>query len=110
MTKDKAYHNFLSSLGWKAYDENTVPEDATIPRITYSFADAEFGNPVAMSVSAWDSSYSWETVTEMRDALYDAIGLGGKIIPYDDGRIWVKRGQPLHNGCRTRTTKSEEST
>lgn len=95
MTKEKAYHAFLTSFGWEAYDENTVPEDATLPRLTYSLADAEFGNPVTMSISAWDSSYSWADVTEMKDDIYEGIGLGGRIIPYDDGYIWVKRGQPF---------------
>lgn len=95
MTKEKTFQMYLTSLGWKAYEESTVPEDATLPRFTYSFVDAEFGDPVSMAISAWDSSYSWATVTEMKDALYESIGLGGKVIPYDDGYIWVKRGQPF---------------
>ena len=31
----------------------------------------------------------------MKDSIYNAIGLGGKIIPFDGGYIWVKRGQPF---------------
>lgn len=95
MTKEQAYHAFLASFGWPVYDENTVPDDATLPRITYSFSDAEFGNPVAMSVSVWDRSTSWASVTTMKDQIYNAIGLGGKIIKFDGGYIWVKRGQPF---------------
>ena len=95
MTKEQAYHNFLSGFTWKAYDKNTVPDDATLPRITYSFSDAEFGDPVAMSISVWDRSTSWDGVTAMKDRIYNAIGLGGKLIPFDGGRIWVKRGQPF---------------
>lgn len=95
MTKEQAYHAFLASFGWPAYDENTVPDDATLPRITYNFSDAEFGDPVAMAVSVWDRSTSWTSVTAMKDQIYNAIGLGGKIIPFDGGYIWVKRGQPF---------------
>lgn len=95
MTKEEAYHSFLSSFGVKAYDENTVPDDAQLPRITYSVSVAEFGDPVSMSISVWDRSTKWTTVTEMADAIYDAIGLGGRILSFDDGYIWVKRGQPF---------------
>lgn len=95
MTKNEAYHSFLTAFKWIVYDENTVPDDATLPRLTYNFADAEFGTPVLLSVSAWDRSYSWSNVTEMADDIYDGIGLGGKILTYDDGYIWVKRGQPF---------------
>lgn len=95
MTKEQAYHAFLAAFGWPVYDENTVPDDATLPRITYNFSDAEFGDPVAMSISAWDRSTSWVSVTAMKDQIYNAIGLGGKIIPFDGGYIWIKRGQPF---------------
>lgn len=95
MTKEQAYHAFLASFGWATYDENTVPDDATLPRITYNFSDAEFGDPVAMSVSVWDRSTSWASVTAMKNSIYNAIGLGGKIIRFDGGYIWVKRGQPF---------------
>lgn len=95
MNKEQAYHAFLSGFGWKAYDENTVPDDAPLPRITYDFATAEFGSPVAMSLSVWDRSMSWESVTEKADEIYTSIGLGGKIVQFDHGFIWIKRGQPF---------------
>ncbi len=95
MTKEQAYHAFLAGLGWKAYDENTVPDNSALPYMTYSLSVAEFGDPVSMSVSVWDRSTSWATVTNKADELYNAIGLGGKIIPFDGGYIWVKRGQPF---------------
>jgi hypothetical protein len=95
MTKEQAYHAFLASFGWPVYDENTVPDDASLPRITYNFADAEFDAPVAMPISVWDRSTSWASVTAMKDRIYNAIRLGGKIIRFDGGYIWVKRGQPF---------------
>lgn len=95
MTKEQAYHNLMSSFSWKAYDENTVPDDAVLPRLTYNLSVAEFGGPVAMSLSLWDRSTKWTSVTEKADEIYKAIGLGGKIITFDSGYIWVKRGQPF---------------
>ena len=95
MTKEQTYRNFVSGFTWKAYDENTVPDDATLPRITYNLSVAEFGFPVAMSLSLWDRSTSWVTVTNKANEIYNAIGLGGKIISFDGGYIWIKRGQPF---------------
>ncbi len=95
MTKERAYHAFWNSFGWPAYDENTVPDDAQLPRLTYDVAVAEFGEPVALSVSVWDRSTSWSSVTQKASMIYLRVGLGGKIIPYDDGYIWIKRGQPF---------------
>lgn len=95
MTKEQAYHAFLASFGWTTYDENTVPDGAAMPRITYNLSVAEFGFPVAMSISLWDRSTSWTTITNKANEIYNAIGLGGKIIPFDGGYIWVKRGQPF---------------
>lgn len=95
MTKEEAYHGFMSGFDWVAYDANTVPEDAELPRITYSFAFSEFESSVAMSASVWDRSTSWATVTEKADDIFDEIGLGGKIVPFDDGALWIKRGTPF---------------
>lgn len=95
MTKEQAYHNFLSSFGWVAYDENTVPEDASLPRITFNLSTAEFGNPVAMSLSLWARSTKWTSVTNKAQEIYEDIGLGGKMVPCDGGYLWIKRGQPF---------------
>lgn len=95
MTKEQAYHNFVSGFAWKAYDENTVPDDAVLPRITYNLSIAEFGDPVAMSISLWERSYSWEDITLKADEIYQDIGFGGKLIPYDGGSIWIRRGTPF---------------
>lgn len=95
MTKEQAYYAFLASFDWPVYDENTVPDDATLPRITYSFSDAEFGDPVAMSISVWDRSTSWATVTNKANEIYETIGLGGKVVSFNDGYIWIKRGRPF---------------
>ena len=95
MTKEQAYHAFLTSFEWTVYDENTVPDDAALPRITYNLSVAEFGFPVAMSISLWDRSTSWTSVTNKANEIYNAIGLGGKLIPFDGGKIWIKRGQPF---------------
>lgn len=100
MSKDyaQALHEFWSGFDWKAYDESTVPSSESspeIPRITYSVAVDEFLSDVMLSASLWDKTYSWENISKKADEIYSYIGLGGRIIDYDDGYIWIKRGHPF---------------
>lgn len=79
----------------RAYDENTVPDGAVLPRITYSYSRAEFGPVVPLSASIWDRSYRWEGVETVAEEIYETLGLGGIILEYDDGKLWLRRGTPF---------------
>ena len=94
MNSDQALQSFWSSFGWKAYDENTVPEDAELPRITYEVAKAEFEQTVPCSASLWIKSLSWEAISLKATEIYESIGLGGKLLKIDGGYIWVRRSSP----------------
>lgn len=96
MNKNEALHNFWSSFGIPAYDENTVPDDAPLPRLTYSVSVSEFDDPVSNSASIWYRTRSWEAITLKAEEIYDTIGLGGLIVNYDGGKIWIKRGSPFY--------------
>lgn len=100
MSKDyaQALHQFWSSFEWPAYDSTTVPGKDSNPgdkRITYNVVQDEFLSDVSMAVSLWDRSYSWEDISKKSDEIYDAIGLGGVMLTYDDGHIWIRRGHPF---------------
>ena len=98
MDSAQALHNFWSSFGWTAYDENTVPSEEmspALPRITYRVSMTEFDEPIQLTASLWDRSYSWEAISIKCNQIYAAIGLGGIMIPYNDGTIWLKRGVPF---------------
>lgn len=100
MSKDyaQALHQFWSGFEWPAYDSATVPSEDFGPgdkRITYSVVQDEFLYDVSMSVSLWDRSYSWENISKKSDEIYTAIGLGGVMLEYDNGHIWIKRGHPF---------------
>ena len=79
----------------KAYDENTVAENATFPRITYSVSTDSIGNLVILSASLWYNTRSWEDISKKADEINNYIGRGGKIIPFDGGAIWLRRGSPF---------------
>lgn len=98
MDSAQALHQFWSRFGWKAYDKATVPSEAfepEMPRITYDVAKSEFLSDISLSASLWDRSYSWDAISKKADEIYNYIGLGGRIIHYDDGDIWIKRGSPF---------------
>ena len=78
-----------------AYEENTVPEDAVFPYVTYQLATDSFYREVSATASLWYRSESWTAINAKTEEISAHIGLGGKIIKCDGGRIWVKRGQPF---------------
>ncbi len=98
MTKAAAIYNFWSSFGLVAYEENAVPtgDDApNFPYITYQLVTDSFYNEVLMTASLWYRSTSWAQANAKSEEISEAIGLGGKIIKCDGGRIWLKRGTPF---------------
>lgn len=86
---------FFEGFNVPAYDENTVDKDASLPRLTYAYAEGDFENPVAIAVSLWDRSYKWTRVTALQRAIGNAIPQGGVLLNYDGGKIWLKRGTPF---------------
>lgn len=95
MTKAAAIYQFWSSFGLAAYEENTVPTDADFPYIAYQLVTDSFSGEVAATASLWYRSESWTAINAKTEEISAYIGLGGKIIKCDGGRIWIKRGTPF---------------
>lgn len=98
MTKAAAIYQFWSGFGLNTYEENSVPtgDDApNFPYITYSIVTDSFDREVAMSASLWYRDTSWIGCNTKSEEISAVIGIGGKILPADDGAIWLKRGQPF---------------
>ena len=95
MTKAAAIYQFWSGFGLTAYEENTVPEDAAFPYVTYQLVTDSFDREVAATASLWYRGESWTAINDKTEEISAHIGLGGKIIKCDGGRIWIKRGQPF---------------
>ena len=95
MTKAATIYQFWSSFGLTAYEENTVPEDAAFPYVTYQLVTDSFDREVAATASLWYRGESWTAINAKTEEISAHIGLGGKIIRCDGGRIWIKRGQPF---------------
>ena len=95
MTKAAAIYQFWSSFGLTAYEENTVPDNAVFPYITYQLVTDSFDREIPLSASLWYRSESWTAINAKTEEISQKISRGGKIIPCDGGAIWLKRGQPF---------------
>lgn len=93
-TKAKAIHDFFNGV-LTAYPSTAVPDDATMPYMTYTFSEASFGDePQALTVNIYERTDSEASINARARKLSDAIGRGGCVITCDDGAIWLKRGAP----------------
>ena len=95
MTKAAAIYQFWNSFGLTSYEENTVPNDAAFPYITYQLVTDSFDREVPITASLWYRSESWTGINSKTEEISQMISRGGKIIPCDGGAIWFKRGQPF---------------
>ena len=95
MTKSAAIYQFWNSFGLTAYEENSVPDDAAFPYITYQLVTDSFDREIPLTASLWYRSESWTAINAKTEEISQKISRGGKIISCDGGAIWLKRGQPF---------------
>lgn len=86
-----ALQSFWSGFGIPAYNENTVPTNATLPRITYEVQEGYFGQTFSLSASIWYRSHSWEEINAKLNEIANAITRGGRFILIDDGALLIRR-------------------
>ena len=95
MTKAAAIYQFWNSFGLTAYEENSVPDDAAFPYITYQLVTDGFDREIPLTASIWYRSESWTGINAKTEEISQKISRGGKIISCDGGAIWLKLGQPF---------------
>lgn len=95
MTGPGAVYAFLASFGIPAYASASVPEDAEMPYLTYDLATGSFGDgEVTLTVSVWYRTSSEAEPNAKAEEIRQAVGMGGRVLRYDGGAVWVKRGSP----------------
>ena len=100
MNKEQALQSFWASFTIPAYDESTVPDDAQLPYITYSVSINDFKNPVVMTANLWYRDTSWNAITAKFAEIESALGIGGKVLHYEDGALWLYKGSPFAQRVR----------
>lgn len=92
MTIEQTIHQFWSSFGLTAYDENSVPDGAELPYLTYAVSIGDItSGPVTMQAALWYRSMSWKDITEKSEEIRNSLGIGGVMIEHDTGALWIKR-------------------
>lgn len=89
-TKAAAFHTWASSFGIPAYSSASVPEDASLPYITYDFGVASFGEQFACTLNVWTGGSD-------ADANAKAEAICGSLPAYarcDGGALRLEAGSP----------------
>lgn len=89
-----ALKTFFSGFDLPAYAENTVPEDVTLPYITYSQNVPEWNQKASGYAQVWDRTDSNTGIIQKADQITAAIGTG-KIIPLTGGYLVIWPETPL---------------
>jgi len=96
MDKAQAIDYFWNSFGLTAYDENSVPDNATFPYITYAVVTDSFDKPVNLYGSLWYRDTSWRDISRKSDEiarrLYDVKPC---LLKLDNGYLWLTDGAPF---------------
>ena len=96
MDKSQALNAFWSQFGVTAYDENDVPDNAEMPRITYETSTDSEGYTNMLHASVWDYSNSWKWVSNKVSEIAEVIaGHGAYIDKIDGGYMYVTKGNPF---------------
>ena len=106
MTKGAALQAFFGGI-MTAYAASAVPDDATLPYLTYDLITSAWGSgEVGLTVNMWFRTTSEKEPNAAVDKLSKAIGIGGVQLPCDDGIIWLKRGSPWAQSLTDETDKT----
>lgn len=96
MTKTEALQEFWASFGLKAYDENTVPDNAELPYITYSAKTDSIDSVLALTGSVWYRSPSWKEIDKKVEQIARGVAEKGFFLnKVDGGYLWITKGRPF---------------
>ena len=90
MNKWQAQQEFWSSFGLNAYDQNTVPESAQMPYITYEAVSASIGNTQTITASLWYRSRSWSEISVKANEIEQKIYNMPPSVAIEGGRYKVR--------------------
>lgn len=94
MTKDKALYAWFNNF-MPFYPASSVPGDVVFPYGTYELiTDSLYGGEVGLTVNLWFYTESEADPNAKAQEFAQYIGMGGAVIPCDEGYIWIKRGTP----------------
>ena len=98
MTREAALDAFFNSFGIKAFPATSEPRDTEFPWLTYETTSGNWGDDTStIVVKLWFHTDSEAIPNAKVRQISESIGVGGKVISYTDGKVWLKRGTPWCN-------------
>ena len=94
MNTAQALYEFWSSFGLPAYTTVTVPDEATLPYITYSLVETEPYEAGTHYAQVWYRDTSNTALLRKVDEIINAIGTGCRI-DCDGGCVVLRPSTPL---------------
>lgn len=96
MTAEATIYTFLSGFNIPAYAATSVPDGAEFPYLTYELATGDFmGGELAMAVDLWYRGDSEAEPNAKAREIAERVTSGGRIIAFDGGAVWIKKGSPF---------------
>lgn len=90
----KAIYSFFSGFGLPAYAESNVPDEATLPYITYQQINPSWSSGAPFYARVWYRSESFVDINATVDAIEDAIGEGISLTT-QTGAVYINKGDPF---------------
>ena len=84
-----ALYEFWNTFGVDAYPEDTIPDEAKPPYLTYEITIPEWYGMATYNVKIWTKSTSFKQVVFLADSISKAIGDGKRIPVKNGGNIWL---------------------
>lgn len=84
----QALDTYLNGFGLDAYAEDSVPDNAELPYITYRVVDPEWHQKVSSFIRVWFRSTSNAELLRVADEITEDIGIG-KRIPFEGGLLML---------------------
>ena len=95
MTKEQALHQFFNSFDIIGYRNTSVPDDVIFPYLTYDAPISSFEeDPVSITLNLYYYTESEADPDAKAEEIRNFIGMGGKILHWGGGAIWLKWGSP----------------
>lgn len=102
MDRYEAIYNFWASFGLPAYEENSVPDDAVMPYITFESSVGSFDSIIPLSASIWDRTTKGTAFVDSKadevEAYIKNMGCpkikGGRYRAFTDGNFAQNMGDP----------------
>ena len=94
MDKSQAVHYLWSQFGLNAYDENSVPDGAEMPYITYSAVTDSIEYVALLTGSLWYRETTWENISKKADEISASLK-DGLVIKINEGYAYFYRGTPF---------------